>query len=822
MNIGSNGFNGNGASFYDFNGDGFDDVSLVSGDGQIKFYINTTEGQFEEIDLGIYAANGSQDAKMINWVDIDNDGDEDLFISFYLSPNRLWLNNGDLTFTEISETCGILQTTAWQTHGVSWGDYDRDSYLDVYITNYNVEGIITNYLYRNLGDGTFEDVTDFAQVSNQSFNSFQSLWYDYNEDLWPDLVVINDRLLYPNAIYQNNGDGTFTEVTIDLNFDQWIYAMSITCGDYDNDDDFDIYVSNGFEGNIFMQYNGTQYQDIAPAQDMAVNSVCWGATWIDYDCDMWQDLYVSTYVWGQTDQPNAFFVNTDGEFSRDDAITQNDITDNYSPIIGDLTNDGYPDIFIHTLQSNSSVVLQNDGGDNRWLKVGLTGTLSNIQAIGSTIEVWADGIKQKRMTFLGENYLGQNSRMQFFGLGAAQNIDSLKVTYPSGHIDTFFDLAPNNSYEFVEGETYQAEIIVTGTLCDQDSNELSIQAEDVAGIEWQDGSDADTLVITESGEYSATITNNQGISTSVSIEVELFPSPVLEQNITNVTCHDYSDGMIELFNVSGIPIASCVWNNDVDDLAIFGLAAGTYEYLCTDENGCTDTDSIIVTQPDQITAVLSIIEPLCFGETGSVSIEAEGGTGTLEFDWNGEDPDALLAGEYTVEVSDELSCSSEFTFGLSQPAELSALIDINNASDGDNGSASAVAVGGTAPYNFQWSNGDIGEVADELGQGVYILNVTDDNGCTWSMSFEVIDLSVGDLSETINISAYIIAGQIHINNPQQVTGTISAYSMNGQLLMQDQLNGNHSFSLPLGFSGPLVLHLSTTYGVWTSTVLSID
>jgi len=167
----SSGENGNGCSFVDFNLDGWDDATFSTTNG-VLFYENNQQCGFNEVDLGITVYGES---KHPIWVDIDNDGDLDFFSSNFNNPCSLWLNAAEDGFTDISTSSGILQTTLWLSNGVSWGDYNNDGFLDVYITNYNVEGNVTNYLYKNNGDLTFTDVTNSCNCSNGVSNSFQSL-----------------------------------------------------------------------------------------------------------------------------------------------------------------------------------------------------------------------------------------------------------------------------------------------------------------------------------------------------------------------------------------------------------------------------------------------------------------------------------------------------------------------------------------------------------------------------------------------------------------------------------------------------------------------
>ena len=186
--------------------------------------------------------------KQILWGDYDNDGDPDLFISVYESPSVLMRNDGDLQFTDVSVDAGIPQIIGHKSFGASWGDYDQDGFIDLYITNYNVstdDVLVENVLLHNEGDGSFTNQTSSAGVGNGLRQSFGAIWFDYDKNGSLDLYVINDKAIFCNTLYRNAGDGTFDDVSSQTNTDIAISAMSATAGDFDNDGWIDLYITNG-------------------------------------------------------------------------------------------------------------------------------------------------------------------------------------------------------------------------------------------------------------------------------------------------------------------------------------------------------------------------------------------------------------------------------------------------------------------------------------------------------------------------------------------------------------------------------------------------
>lgn len=801
----SDSYNGNGVSFADFNLDGFDDITFGTPNG-IVFLSNDTEGGFNEVDLGI-TNNG--DAKHPMWVDVDNDGDLDFFTTNAFAPNRLWINEGDGSFVDITDDSGLIQSNLWDSHGASWGDYDNDGDLDVYITNQNYFGTITNYLFRNNGDLSFTNVNNECQCSNGVQNSFQSLWIDYDKDNLLDLVVINDRLNNPNTIYKNLGDGSFEDVGANLNFNQGIYAMSITVGDFDNDDDDDIYVSNGIPGNLFMRYDEDSFTNIAGNLGMEVFEVCWGAQWIDLENDGDEDLFVSTYD-GSGEVENEFFINQTDDFQASQGAIGFDMSDVHGCAHGDYNNDGFGDIALHTFTPDYKVLV-NTPNDNNWLKVNLEGVVSNSFGVGSTVHIYKQGQLQKRDLFCGEDYMSQDSYTELFGIGLLESIDSLVIAWPSGWEDVIVNPPLKTTLTITEGTSFQPSLELEGSQCSDEVTTLAPN-DTYASFEWLDEYPEQARIITSSGEYTAIIANSFGLVDTVTQFVEIFEAPAPEINSTNVTCFGGNDGMVELFNVSGVVVEEVDWNDGTYfGEAIFGLEMGNYTFVMTDVNGCSFQSEVELTQPEEIVPNLSLTQPLCFDDLGTAITAPTGGVGELTTSYNAEDNTQLTTGTYEVTVQDEAGCSVVLPFVIEAPEELNGVISVNDANEGDNGSATVEASGGIQPFNIVWSNGDVGDQADELGQGSHFVIVTDDNGCIWSETFSIIDTGVLDYNEVFNWSVNH-QGTIRIVS----TLPIQSYAVTNMLgqttLVSDLASKDISFHLDEMNAGVYIIRLEFNEG----------
>lgn len=464
---------GAGISFYDYNGDGLDDITLASAPDNNHKFLRNEGGFFVEDDLAI--SNGGEQGKQVTWVDFDNDGDADFFSANDKSKCRLYRNDGDGVYTDISADSG-MPVEVFDFFGASWGDYNNDSYLDVFLSVRDPNQEDPNLLYRNNGDGTFTNVTEEAGLDLTGFLSFCSAFFDYDKDGFQDIYIANDKFSTPNLLYHNNGDGTFESVGVATGTNLYMGAMSTTIDDYNNDGWLDIYVTNfyppesdsedGVVGNAFLRNNGDgTFTNIAEENGTRFDSVGWGAVFLDADNDTDHDLYVSGNISNQSDFLEAAYYENQGDGNfiiPETAGFDGDNGSSFSNAIGDVENDGYPEIIVMNNSFEEIYLWKNESPqDNNWLKVKLEGTESNRMGIGSWIRISAGGQEQYHYTLCGEGYLGQNSAYEFFGLGEATTIDFIEVTWLSGQVDFYENIDANVSLTIVEGELLSIEESVT-------------------------------------------------------------------------------------------------------------------------------------------------------------------------------------------------------------------------------------------------------------------------------------------------------------------------------------------------------------------------
>lgn len=761
-----NSTDGCGVSMLDFDGDGWDDLSFTMAQGGARFFKNEN-GSFSEVDFGI---EGEDNGKMVTWIDFDNDGDKDLFLTHRYSRCRLFRND-DGILTEISDDTGFPQDTDHLTTGAAWADYDKDGLLDVYICNFNSpffnDVLKTNYLYRNLGDGTFEDVTLAADVANSSQQTFQAVWFDYNNDDWPDMYVINDRTFHKNSLYRNNGDGTFTDQGTESGTDISIYAMSATSFDYNSDGFQDLYITNGIEGNAFFHNNGDgTFSNIAQITGTSGFSICWAASILDHDNSGQQDIHVAVWAIGFPSQQNHFWSYEGGLiFDYNTETFLDDLTQGYSAAVGDINNDGFFDLVMHNDAPNNASLWQNDGNDNHFIKFKTEGTISNRDGVGTLVVIESDGEAQYRYTKCGEDYLTQNSACEIVGLGQDTIVEQITLTWPSGLIENYFDLPVDSTYHFIEGNSFDLSINTPQTsICPGETATLTSNLSDV--LTWSTGSTAPTIQITSADTISF-IVEIQGMNffSDTLIISEIAAADVLISS-SDLLCWEDQSGTIGVESTNEVGLMDILMNDLLTNLPIDSLSGGIYELAILDDNGCEHIYSVTINEPDSLIAEAEVSSPTCFGlSDGTINISGFGGTLPYSIDSLGLNFSQIPAGTYNLTLLDSNLCSAAVIVEVSEPEELS--LELTYLDDiGEGGSADATATGGSGSADLLWSTGSVDWSIDGLEPGEYWATVTDSLGCSDSASFTILDLSIAQYSlATLRIFPVPSTGKLSIESP---------------------------------------------------------
>lgn len=432
----NNSFIGQGVALADLNGNGhLDIIALGANSGVVGIFQNNGSGQFtnRSAQSGIPPTTW---VTSVTAIDFDGDGDLDLHLVRAGHPDRLYRNDGNFSFTDVSVASGL--NSGGYGIGANWADYDGDGWLDVYLCNRTgTEGnFIENQLFRNNGNGTFTDVTVQLGVQATGDPTLLALWFDFDNDGDPDLYLGTDKGFdspFTNRLYRNNGDGTFTEITQQANMEANLDCMGFAVGDISGNGFQDVYMTNLPPGNLLMLNNGDgTFSDATAAAELEVFALGWATGFFDYDNDTDLDLFVCNEM-----APNRLFRNN-GSFPFTDVTPTSglgELATSYTFAYGDIDGDGDLDMIVSNINQPLRVFINTVGQDNHWIKLNVVGYGPNTKAIGAVVRLTANNISQMREVFSGGNYLSQNQTVLHFGLGpftlATQTIE---VRWPNSNV----------------------------------------------------------------------------------------------------------------------------------------------------------------------------------------------------------------------------------------------------------------------------------------------------------------------------------------------------------------------------------------------------
>ncbi len=499
--------NGAGAAFLDYDGDGRLDIFLVNGSllegapatATNRLYRNLGGGRFGDVTKAAGMDRGGWGNGVCSG-DIDNDGRTDLFVTYW-GRNALFRNSGSGRFEEIGEKSGTAGNGREWSTGCTFIDYDRDGHLDLLVTRYVNFDMQTTpapgshayclwkgspvycgprglpfgslALYRNRGDGTFEDVSGKSGIAApRNYYAFTAITADLDGDGWPDLYVACDST--PNIFFRNERNGTFrdiaTETGLAYNDNGAEQAgMGLSVADFDNDGRLDVTKTNfiGDYPNLYRNLGRGLFTDISMKAGLAVNPdyVLWGAGFADLDNDGWKDLLqVSGHVYPEVQQidarepykrPRIVYRNLgNGKFEDVSALSGPGILEERSSrgaAFGDFDNDGDIDAVVMNMHEGPSLLRNGLKSANHWVKLALRGTKSNRAAIGAVATLHTAAGVQADAVLSQSSFLSANDPRLHFGLGAAKKAESITVRWPSGAEETFPGVAADALYELVEG-----------------------------------------------------------------------------------------------------------------------------------------------------------------------------------------------------------------------------------------------------------------------------------------------------------------------------------------------------------------------------------
>ena len=665
----SAGFNGNGLSFYDWDLDGFDDVVLTD-EYEVRFFKNTN-GVFEQVNLPgiepemLHAPSDASDANLINsvsWVDINNDGAPEIAFNRWNGKFKLFLNDGNFNFTDISESSGISQFEDIRGYGQAWADYDKDGLLDLYVCNYQ-NFSHTNYLYHNNGDNTFTNVTVNARVGNEMKATFIALWIDYDKDSWLDLWVFNDRILNENSLYRNLGDGTFDNVSIEAHVNDAFDPMSATLADFNGDGWPDVYSTNTYGNYLYINNGDGTFSEQAADYGVQLFVQSWGAIASDFDGDQHEDLFVAASDYTNTFPGLFAFKRLNGGFELiPDPQLSTTFSWTYAAAMGDINNDGRSE-FLHNSRLPNGVGLHEvqDVSYNS-LKFRLQGVNSNRDAIGSTVEVWTNGMRQLRYIQNGEQYLAQNSQWKILSLADYASADSVVIHWPNGGTGRYLNVPANQNLVFIEGENINPNISITGNATPCIGDTVWLGSPGWETYLWSNGESSDVIAVTESGEYSVII-SSQGVEyQSELVSIEFTNPQAYELQINSDNCSSSPADLSIVIDGNSVP-ELVLWNGNSPGQVFNVAQTQVVDYQFIDAFGCFQSGSQEVVVSEEIVTELTTFysEQSSCGQAWSGFATVAGGSYPYIFNWSfylpGQDDPFLIVPDSVftcLEVSSDI------------------------------------------------------------------------------------------------------------------------------------------------------------------------
>ncbi len=547
----------------DMNGDNLDDIVRVTNGGIYVDY-QLAEGGFN----GIFYPMNIQN--MPNWsicaADIDGNGYTDLLFGNGTRVSFVMANEDGTGFVEDARPEYIFSQRS------TFADIDNDGFIDAFVCH----DVAQSHPYRNNGNGYLTlDISLIPTLAEAG--NYSAIWVDYNNDGHTDLYITKCSGGAPpgsprriNLLYQNNGDGTFTEVGEQANMNDDDQSWTTVFEDFDNDGWFDAYIANHSWANRLMRNNadGT-FTDIIAGSGLNANDLgTWNCDGHDFDNNGFLDIFCQTNSELYLNQGDFTFIGQDLPFNTGG--------------VGDFNNDGFLDV----IRGNNLWI--NNGNANNWVKFNLEGLVSNKDAIGARVEIHGDWGLQVREVRSGESFAPMGTLAVHFGIGQSDAIDQVIVKWPSGIITQVNNPEINTAHDLIEAPCIAAPSVITPsgatTICPGDVIELSAESGD--GYSWSNGASTQTISVSQAGNYSVVVWQGEcaAVSNTITIEVIEEEVPSIAVMGPEVICEGSET------TLTAGPATSWQWSNGMSGQSINVTTGG--EYFVTIQGLCENVELV--------------------------------------------------------------------------------------------------------------------------------------------------------------------------------------------------------------------------------------
>ena len=709
----------------DMNGDHLDDIVRVNNNQLVISYQNP-DGTYSTSYFDVPFQNSA--SWSISGADIDRNGFTDLVFGGGSRVSFIYADDDGNGYWEHFIDDYIFSQRS------TFMDIDNDGNLDAFVCH----DVDLSHPYKNDGTGMLNE--DQSLISTVPVGgNYAAIWVDYDNDHDCDLYITKCRGGAPpgdlqriNGLYQNNGDGTFTEVGEFAGMDSDDQSWSTVFEDFDNDGDFDAFVVNHAWANLFMDNNGDgTFTDIIAGTGIDANDLgAWESMGGDFDNDGFVDIFSEV---GQGMYKN----NGDGTFTDIDIQTG-------GGAVADLNDDGFLDIF------TGNTIYINNTNANNWVKIALEGIASNINGIGSRINLYGSWGMQTRECRSGQGFSPGHSLNVHFGIGSATEIDSLEVIWPSGVVTMIENPAINQTHEIIEADCIldDNEISIMGstTICPGDS--VLLTANSGFNYSWSSGEDTQSILVQSGGVFNVLLTDGDGcISQSNTITIEELDEIELSISADNdlIVCEGTS------VNLSASGGSNWMWSNDEDTQTIAVTETG--DYWVEAEGNC----STVASEPISLTFVPIPDDPV----SDDITIPS---AGTVELNASGENliwyDDASGSNQVGEGESLEIDVTGDATF----------YVQANNIIGGEiqNGGKEDDTGGGGLPSQGAYSFFDAYEPFTILTVRVYVPIAAGEG--TRTISLNDID---GNELESIDVFCEVGEQEISLNFPVPVGTDLS-------------------------------------------------